>query len=285
MVRHRGSLASLALLALLLPSSIAQAQRIDSVTVEQRVLMTPELTPAEARRRAIDGALAEAVRRAAGVRVQSSALSTLDDVPGGAVHGGYSSVIQLDAAARAVDYRVLDEEWETLRPAGVPPQLYLRLRLVVTVQGEAGTPDAAFQLELSLNATRFDVRAGPPGTADEIIATIRASQASYLVLFTVADDSVLRLFPNEYVRDIRAAAGTPLELPDPEWRARGLRLRATLPSGRTARREFLVVVATRTAVPPPPAALSVVALQRWLVRIPLGDRTIAFAPYEVRRAP
>ena len=84
MARHRGSVASLALVASLLPLSIAQAQRIDSVTVEQRVLMTPELTPAEARRRAIDGALAEAVRRAAGVRVQSSALSTLDDVPGGA---------------------------------------------------------------------------------------------------------------------------------------------------------------------------------------------------------
>lgn len=272
-----------------LASAPVAAQGADSVTVEQRVLMTPDLTPADARRRAIDGALAEAVRRVAGVRVQSNALSTIDERNGavgdGAIRGGYSSVVQLDAAARAVDYRVVSEEWETLRPAGIPPQLYLRLRLAAVIEREIGTADAAFRVDLSLNAQRFEARRGSAADADEVIATVRTSQSARLILFNIADDSAQRLFPNEYQRTIRIDADAPIELPDPEWRARGLRLRATLPPGRSARQELLMVVATRGDVAPPPAALSLLELQRWLVRIPLGARTIAVAPYEVIRIP
>jgi len=273
----------------MLAAAPSAAQGVDSVTVEQRVLMTPELTPAEARRRAIDGALAEAVRRVAGVRVQSNALSTISERNGavgdGAIRGGYSSVVQLDATARAVDYRVVSEEWETLRPAGVPPQLYLRLRLAAVIEREVGTADAAFRVDISLNAARFEARRGQPADADEVIATIRTSQPAQLILFNIADDSAQRLFPNEYQRMVRIEADSPTELPDPEWRARGLRLRATLPVGRASRQELLMVVATRGDVPLPPAALSLLDLQRWLVRIPLGSRTIAVAPYEVHRAP
>ena len=273
----------------LLATTSATAQGVDSVTVEQRVLMTPDLTPAEARRRAIDGALAEAVRRVAGVRVQSNALSTLSERDGavgdGAIRGGYSSVVQLDAAARAVDYHVVREEWETLRPAGVPPQLYLRLRLTAVIEREVGIADVGFRVELSLNATRFEAGTGRPADADEVIATIRTSQPAQLILFNIADDSAQRLFPNEYQRTVRIGADSPTELPDPEWRARGLRLRATLPAARSNRQELLMVVATRAEVPLPPTALSVLELQRWLVRIPLNKRAIALAPYEVHRTP
>lgn len=287
MLRRLGLLVSIGG-SLLLAAAPSSAQGVDSVTVEQRVLMTPELTPAEARRRAIDGALAEAVRLVAGVRVQSNALSTVSERDGavgdGAIRGGYSRVVQLDAAARAVDYRVVREEWETLRPSGVPPQLYLRLRLTAVIEREVGTADAAFRVDLSLNASRFETGRGQPADADEVIATIRTSQPAQLILFNIADDSARRLFPNEYQRIVRVEADAPTELPDPEWRARGLRLRATLPEGRATRQELLMVVATRGNVALPPAALSLLELQRWLVRIPLGDRTIAVAPYDVHRA-
>lgn len=281
-------LAAMMLAALASMPSLASAQRADSVTVEQRVLMTPDLTPADARRRAIDGALAEAVRRVAGVQVQSTAISTLSEQRGiagdGAVRGGYSSVIQLDAAARAVDYRVVDEGWETRRAAGMDPQLYLRLRLTAVVEHEQGSADPAFRAELSLNASRFAVRGAPPEN-DELIATVRASQAAHLVLFLIADDSAQRLFPNEYVQPVTVPRDADAELPDAEWRARGLRLRATLPAGRAERQEVLMLVALRSSVALPPSSLSLLDLQRWLVRIPLGERAIAVAPYDVRRAP
>lgn len=270
-------------------SVVAGAQGGDSVTVEQRVLMTPDLTAADARRRAIDGALAEAVRRVAGVHVQSSALSTVSEQGGvardGAVRGGYSSVIQLDAAARAVDYRVTDEEWETRRAAGMDPQLYLRLRLTAVIERERGSADPAFRVDLALNAPRFEVRGTSAADNDELIALVSVTQPAQLVLFTIADDSAQRLFPNEYVQQVRVEGARPAEIPDPEWRARGLRLRATLPPGRAERQEVLMAVALKTHVALPASALTLLELQRWLVRIPLGDRAIAVAPYDVRRVP
>lgn len=270
--------------ALCLPAiaSTASAQGADTVTVEQRILMTPDLTPADARRRAIDAALADAVRRVAGVRVQSNALSTLDE-RGARIDSRYTSVIALDAAARAVDYRVTSEEWETRRLDGAS-QLYLHLTMRAVVEREVGTPDAAFNVELSLNAPRYEVRADAASRNDEIIATVRTSRSAQLTLFTIAGDSVQRVFPNAYLPVVTADSGRTSELPDPEWRERGLRLRATLPPRVDERREMLLVVATRRAVAQPPMAMSVMELQRWLVRIPLQDRALAFAGYDVRRA-
>lgn len=272
-------------LVLALSAEGARAQTVDTVTVEQRILMTPELTPAEARRRAIDAALAEGVRRVAGVRVQSSALSTLDErgERGARVESRYSSVIALDAAARAVDYRVTSEEWETRRLDGAS-QLYLHLTLRAVVEREVGTPDAGFTIDLSLNAPRYEVRADAASRNDEIIATVRTSRSAQLSLFTIVGDSVQRLFPNAYLPAVTSDSGRTLELPDPEWRERGLRLRATLPPQVDELRELLLVVATRSAVAPPPVSMSVMELQRWLVRIPLQDRAMAFASYDVRRA-
>ncbi len=263
-------------------ASTASAQGADTVTVEQRILMTPDLTPADARRRAIDAALADAVRRVAGVRVQANALSTLDE-RGARIDSRYTSVIALDAAARAVDYRVTSEDWETRRLDGAS-QLYLHLTLRAVVEREVGTPDAAFTVDLSLNAPRYEVRADAASRNDEIIATVRTSRAAQLTLFTIVGDSAQRLFPNAYLPVVSSDSGRLVELPDPEWRERGLRLRATLPPRVDERRELLLVVATRHAAAPPAIALTVMELQRWLVRIPLQDRALAFASYDVRRA-
>lgn len=269
-------------LCLAASASTARAQGADTVTVDQRILMTPDLTPADARRRAIDAALADAVRRVAGVRVQSNALSTLDE-RGTRLDSRYTSVIALDAAARAVDYRVTAEEWETRRIDGAS-QLYLHLTLRAVVEREVGTSDAAFTVEVSLNAPRFDVRDDVASRNDEIIATVRSSRSAHLALFTIAGDSAQRLFPNAYLPVATADSGRTSEWPDPEWRERGLRLRATLPPQVDERRELLLVVATRGPVAPPAASLSVMELQRWLVRVPLQDRALGFATYDVRRA-
>lgn len=270
--------------ALLLATAPLSAQG-EVVTVERRVLMTPDLTPAEARRRAIDEGLAEAARRVAGVRVQASALSTVRE-DGAGVASGYSSVVLLDAAARATDYRVDEEGWETLRPAGGDSQLYLRLRLTATIEREAGDPDPAFTAELSVNATRFEVARGAHDAAaprDELIATVRTTRPAHLTLFAIADDSAERLFPNDYLPVVHAGADVAVQLPDPDWRERGLHLRPSLPPGRDARRELLMLVATREPPPRPPPRATVMELQRWLLSIPRSSRTLAFAPYETVR--
>jgi hypothetical protein len=128
---------------------------------------------------------------------------------------------------------------------------------------------------------------------DELIATITASRTAWITVFGVTGDSAQVLLPNAYMTDHRVIGGTAVELPSREWRDRGVHFRASLPPQEKARRELLVIVATQSPVPFPVSShgadagltpsFPLLAIQRWLVTIPLDQRAIAFAPYEVRR--
>jgi hypothetical protein len=263
----------------------------DTVTVTQRVLIAGDLTPAEAKRQAIEKALAEAVRRIAGVRVQSAQLG-VDEDRDGRVRDSFLSVVQLDAAGHAIDYRLLDERFASERHPTLGTQLYLELRALVTVAREVGSADPGFVVNVSLNdALFFDAGASLEGN-DELIATITTSHDAWLTVFGVIGDSAQLLLPNALMTDHRALARMAVELPSREWRDRGVHFRASLPPGEPARRELVVVVATRRPVsfpmPSPRAdgntsSFSLMSIQRWLVTIPLAERAIAFAAYEVRR--
>jgi hypothetical protein len=263
----------------------------DTVTVTQRVLVAGDITPSEAKRQAIEKTLAEAVRRVVGVRVQAAQLG-VDEDRGGRTRESFLSVVQLDAAGRATDYRVLDERFVNERHSALGAQVYYELRALVTVARETGTVDPGFTVDVSLNdALFFDVGGSLEGN-DELIATITSSQDAWLTVFGVTGDSAELLLPNAIMTDGRAAARRPIELPSREWRDRGVHFRASLPPQEKARRELLVVIATRRPVvfpveSPPDAAtqrpISLLAIQRWLVTIPLDQRAIAFAAYEVRR--
>src|SRR5690349_7813176 len=180
-----------AVAALVMPTAL-HAQRAttlgDTVTVTQRVLVAGDMTPAEAKRQALERALAEAVRRVAGVRVQSAQLGVNEDRQA-RVHESFLSVVQLDAAGRATDYRVLDERFATERHPTLGSQLYVELRALVTVAVERGTADPGFTVAVSLNdALFFDNGTSVEGN-DEVIATVTTSAPAYLTVFGVTGDS------------------------------------------------------------------------------------------------
>lgn len=263
----------------------------DTVTVTQRVLVTGDLTPTDAKRQALEKALAEAVRRISGVRVQASQLG-VDEDRGGRSRDSFLSVVQLDAAGRATNYRVLDERFVTERHPSLGAQLYFELRALVTVARETGAIDPGFTVAVSLNDALFFDSGGSLEGNDELVATITTSQDAWLTVFDVMGDSAELLLPNVIMTDARVMAGRAVELPSREWRDRGVHFRASLPPQDNARRELLVVVATRSPVSFPtetatdaatPRPISLMAIQRWLVTIPLEQRAIAFAAYEVRR--
>jgi hypothetical protein len=276
--------AAIALVALLATRPLL-AQQGETVLVEQRVLLQEQLTPAAARRRALEEAMAEAVRRVAGVRVQSSAVSTTTEDHTG-TEGRYRSVVQLDAAGRATDAHVVTESWETTRVPGIGEQLYYRATFSITVEREVGEPDPAFAVEASLPRADYIARATDVRQNDELVVTVQASQAARVYAFSVVDDSVQRLVPNDFLGPVEAAPGQRFELPDATWRARGLRFRVTLPPAGETRDELLAVVAVRgTGTVTPANRMSLLEFQRWLVRIPARDRATGFAAYAVRRAP
>lgn len=274
----------LLLLVALLATRAAQAQQGETVVIEQRVLLQELLTPAATKRRALEEAMAEAVRRVAGVRVQSSAVSTTTEDHTG-TEGRYRSVVQLDAAGRATDARIVSESWETTNAPGIGEQVYYRATFSITVEREQGEPDPAFAVEVSLPRADYVARAVDPRQNDELVATVQATQASRVYAFSIVDDSVQALVPNEFLAPVDALAGERFELPDTTWRARGLRFRVTLPPVGAPRDELLAIVAVRgTGTAAPANRMSLLEFQRWLVRIPARDRATGFAAYGVRRA-
>ena len=270
---------------------IARAQATDTVTITQRVLVAGDVTPVDAKRRAVERALAEAVRRLSGVRVQAAQLGVGED-RNGRVNDSFLSVVQVDAAGRATDYQILDERYQTERHPALGAQLYLELRALVTVAREHGVVDPGFKVSVSLNDALFFDAGGSLEGNDEVIATISSSQDAWLTVFGVVGDSAQLLLPNAIMTDSRVLRSVAVELPAREWRDRGVHFRASLPPEEKSRRELMVVVATRKPVqfPAPPstsdgtsASFSMMEIQKWLVTIPLDQRAIAFAPYEVRR--
>lgn len=266
-------------------ASAVEAQRIryDTTTVEQRVLLTSNLTPALARRKGIEEGLAEAIRQVSGVLVRSGVVAVKEE-QAGRIRDDYFSVIQLDAAGRATNYEVIDEGWVTTRHPELGEQVYLRLVLRATIATELTAPDESFRLEAWATPTLLRVRSRDAARNDELVVHVSATHDAHLTVFTVQDDSATRVFPNSYVRTVSAVANDTVQVPAEEWRTRGLRLRAELPVGVDERRDLVVVVATRDPAPSYEGR-TVMDLQRWLLTIPVERRAVKWVAVEVRREP
>lgn len=278
---------------------VGQAQSDSSHTdLETRTVETEyELyagnkTPQEARRQAIDRARAEAVRKAIGTQVQAEQRSSTIEA-GEEVVSRFSQVVRTGASGRVVSSEVLAEQ----RPER-NGEVFQYVRIRATVQPATGRPDPGFEVTMGLtDEDQTFVDRGGLEESDEVIAEIEVTKDAYLTLFSVTADTLQVIWPNALSRDTFVPAETTVEFPPPSLRARGLHLRVNVPDGRGRVTERLVAVATKQKVPfrevpeyqieegrLTAAQASVEALNRWLVDIPLRQRAVASATYDVVRA-
>jgi hypothetical protein len=241
----------------------------------------------------LDGARAEAVRRVVGTQVQAERSISTIEIDDELVER-FSQVVRTGAGGRVVEERIVE--------AGIEKQggqdVY-RVRVEATVQPDVGRPDPAFVASLSLNkASQVYVARSSRRASDEVVATVTATQDAYLTLFSVTQDTIQVIWPNSLVEQAFVSASDSVAFPSQSWRARGLRLRVEVPPGRDRITERLFLVATKTRIPfrrAPNVNIrdgtlrtvesSLLALNRWLVGIPLDQRATATATYDVRRAP
>ena len=288
--------------ALLLPCVRSAAQSVapprGTIAVERavgRATMHDEVTPRQVRQQALDAAMSDAIQQATGRQVASLVDYTTEE-RGGAIQERFNRIIRETATGTVVRYEVLNEGWSGASPAtpGATIEVVIRAWVRPTVPG----PSTGFGMQLSLNATRFQDR-GSPEASDELIMRVTSSVDAYLTIFLVTEDSVEVLFPNRYLPQVRVTAEQPADIPAARLREElGLRLRTVLPPGVTSRSERLTVVATRAPIPFPGVARRAAAdaasvptirdtfdaLAKWLLTIPVADRGIADATYEITRA-
>ncbi len=281
-------------------SAQAQADTSPPDLTARTVEVTDEVyagnkTPKEAHRAAIEKAQAEAIRQAIGTQVQTQRRSSQIET-GDEVVSRFSQVVRTGASGRVVESEVLDEE--RVERAG---ELFHRVRLRATVEPTTGRPAPGFTVSLQLtDDDRTFVDRGALEDSDEIVAEMEVSKNAYVTLFNVKTDTLEVLWPNSITErlaiDPFLPADSTIQFPPPGLRARGLHLRVNVPEGRARTTERLVAVATKQQVPfldvpdyevedgtLTTAQATLQALNRWLVKIPLGQRAIQSVTYDVTR--
>lgn len=270
--------AAVAALAALAAAGVgAQAPATETVAVTQRVRLEGTVTKADAERAALEAAMAEAVRRVAGVRVTGSETMMTSD-SAGAVSSRYLASVRLDAQGHVLGWVVERARWVTSKgPRGARDLVY-EATYRVTVGRDAGRADAGFRLTLRSNRDRFGVHGASASGNDEVVVALTATRDAHLVVASISGDSARRLVPNQVIASARLVAGESSEWPSAEWRDRGLHFRVGLPDGVGQRTEVLAAVATAEPVPWPRAdggAVSLTEFNRWLVGIPADRRAVA----------
>jgi hypothetical protein len=266
----------------------AEGERVE-VTYQ---IYSADKPPQKAREMAVKRAQAEAVRKVVGTKVQAERLSS-------SVQSGeerverFAQVVRTGASGRVVESEVL--EAETVERGG---ELFYRVRIRATVVPARGRADPAFDVSVSLNESdRVYVDRGAPEESQQLVASIAVSKDAYLTVFNVTPDTIRVVWPNSRLPEAFVPADTTVEFPPPDLRRLGLRWRVQVPEGEEDVTERIVVVATKKKIPFQPipnydvregrlktAAATLEALNRWLVKIPLDQRTLTTATYTVKRA-
>lgn len=244
------------------------------------------ITPEEARRRAVQSARDAALVYAVGVDVQASSLLRREEGRDGFADA-FFSLSQQTHAGRVVEQR--PAQWESFQIEADPaPIQVLRARVQLKVEREKGEPDPDFEVSLRLNRERY--RAG-----EEMEMEISATRPCHLTVFCLtASDTVVVLLPHEYRTQRQVAPGDTLRLPDEREKGLGISYRVFLPPGKGRVTEAIKVVATKgeyafgegrqriggyTQIPTYRDAVD--RMLRWLVRIPRDRRAETQAVYSI----
>lgn len=247
-----------------------------------------DITPDEARARALQAAREEAIAFALGIDISS--LDYVYKEEGTSFRESFLSLSRQISSGRIVAERPV--QWTAYEvPADPLPISVYQARVQVRVEQYEGQPDPDFGVSVRLNKENFT-------DGEPMRLAITATLPCYIsVLNITATDTVVVLLPHPYRPTGFVEPGDTLWVPDEEEQAMGISYRVQVPEGRRQATEQIMVVAMKTEhtlgagwsrtglhnqVPTRKAAL--VQLMRWLVKVPRQEWTEAGAAYRVQAA-
>lgn len=163
------------------------------------------LTPEQGYTQALEQARAEAIRVAAGVRIQSETLLIQSETQG-KQDGDYSSLFSEINSLISYGQIVQEKYTKSMEhyqpdPTSTPIPIY-KVHLRALVKIEEGRPDPNFQLNVTLNQNTFIAE------RDTMIITLRSNQDCFVTLFNILPtDSVYVLLPNDRIPTFSLKAG------------------------------------------------------------------------------
>jgi len=239
------------------------------------------ITPEEARTRAIRQALWQAIEQQCGINLQAEAMVKDFMLSGEYIHSvSYGQVVEEKIIKESVriDQSAMDQ----------PPALTYVVEMQIETHCEVGQPDPAFRVALKLNKNTFVA-------GEEMILTISATQDCYITVANFAEDKVYILVPSQLFVDNFLTANSSREFPSLEQRRQGMHLRLNTAPGQSTSSEVIQVIATKSKIDfinelqteggygiMPTLEIAGTNLARWLSTIPVSQRAEAQALIEIR---
>lgn len=242
------------------------------VTSEGRAELS-NLTEAEARAMAVNEARRCAIEQVAGVRLSSATLVQDFQV--------LSDLINSSSYGQIIDQKIIRWDTESLQkdPAS-PPVIVYKVTIKVLVARPEGEPDTSFRIDARLNKNVFNA-------GEEMTLSARCSRACYVTLINLsADGKAIPLVPSKIRDKNYLMSGAVFQFPNAEDRQAGISLRVGTLPGHKKDREAMVIVATKNRQPLTPSVNEVESYSseefgKWLVELPLSERTVKILPYQV----
>jgi hypothetical protein len=234
-----------------------------------------DITNEEAKRRAVEKAMAEAARRAYGESVRSAFLDTVIQAGDQVIEMGKRET-RATAAGLVIDHTEPDCKGKDISPPGSKATV-----VQWTCQADflvADLPETRPTFSVELKLDKAEVVSGTP-----VRLSLRSQERAHVYLFNLANDlRIYQLYPNQYRREVEVEKGRWLEfpLPDDPFDL----VPRTLP-GHKRNIEVLRVVATRRPTVGPVAAadqvISLRAFNDWLLGLDPGNWSDAEIQYTV----
>jgi hypothetical protein len=242
------------------------------------------ITPEEAKERARKAARLDALSQL-GVSIQSEAFQ----FKGETSRGVFDDFVQLNRSsvhAKIIEERILKLD-KGFSEDGLPfYQITMRVKAIL----ETGLPDPTFLVKLHLNQEIY--RAG-----DAMFITVKPTKDCYLYLFNlITADTLVMLFPNKLFPNNFIGADSVFVFPPKDyWHM--MELETELPKDQDETAELIMVIAIRQNVPflegeldntqgfayIPTRRSAFLQLNRWLVQMPLSERTQTSQLYRIVR--
>jgi hypothetical protein len=219
------------------------AQRPDTVWIAGVTghAIAENLTPQQARERALSEASSEALRQA-GVRIDAVQLMLQSEASNSSTqqrraNDAFVSVVR--ASTRGFVTGKRNEVWTTenieTRP-DKPPLFEYRVKVDLRVSVPQGKKDDDFAAKTKLNQPTY--RSG-----DEVRLSVSATKKCHVLVFNIAEDSVRQLYPLPGSASEMLPANAQISLPPA-----GMRWRAAVPEGWESSQELIMVIATKKSV-------------------------------------
>jgi len=258
------------------------------------VIKISNISPEEARMKALDAARADAIQKAVGVVISEGVLSYQTETTTGEFNDYFSSFTKFanqKTSGKITKERILSDRIENLE--GV---LSCVVALEAFVENETGEPDPNFTVEILMEKEVYLFR-GKNSESDQLEFKIWASGDCYVYLFALsATDSVQMLIPNKYMQEIKYIAGSTEQQFERDAKKIDLKFTVTLPSAVDRAYEALYIVALKDRIDPlvdgnsslfknqsTGTILALTELNKWLVRIPANKRSQNMTKYEIRK--